>query len=233
MKIDGYSIVYSGLDDRAYFAAATIDSRSVWAAASGNRETAALRLINSLEDLDNAAGAPSVPDVEEIFFRAHSDLLRMDTVVSAAGAFSDGSSLNLFNIGNARAIVFVDGYMVFHTDDHSEAYENDRDLMAGNAAAYDSVRGLNGRLVLTRGLGLPDSAPLQFYPPVPLQKNLAVLICTERFWRYLSVMEMELDYRKAAGPEEWLKIMTRRVLMKAGHELDDGNFAAAAVMAED
>lgn len=233
MKIEGYSIVYSGLDERAYFAAATVDGRSVWAAASGNRETAALRLITSLEDLDNAGSGPTAPDVEEIFYKAHSDLLRMDTVVSAAGVFSDGSALNLFNIGNARALVFIDGYMVFHTDDHTEAYENDRVMMVGNAAAYDSVRGLNGRLVLKRGLGLKDSEPLQFYPPVPLQKNLAVLICTERFWRYLSVMEMELDYRKAAGPEEWLKIMSRRVLMKAGHELDDGNFAAAAVMAED
>ena len=132
----------------------------------------------------------------------------------------------------SRLILFSRGYQRAHTDDHTEAYEGHFDRNKNAAADYNELRFMVDSHKLSRALGDSENCTVQFYDPVPLQKEDSFLICTECFWRYLSVIEMELDYRKAAGPEEWLKIMARRVLMRANQELDEQNFAAIAAMVE-
>ncbi len=233
MKIDSYSYVFSGLDPEPCYAAATSNRASIWAAADGSEPGAAKNLVQAIDDLAGSAKFTEESALVSVFDGIHPVLQRMKEVVSAAGVYSDGTHLHMFNIGNARAFVFCEGYLTSHTEDHSAAYREYLAKGGENPAAYDRIRSQENRLDLWKVLGFEDDGKPQFYPSVPLRKNMAALVCTEPFWRYLSVIEMELDYRKSAGPEEWLKIMIRRVLMKSDQELDNQNFAALALMTEE
>ena len=233
MNIASYSIIYKGLFPEPVCADAAAINNQIWAAASGNTEGSAAAIISSIEEIGTKPASLISAEMERVFARMHLSLQETGSEVSVAGTIAEDDMLYLFNIGNARVLLFKDGYMQMHTDDHSEAYEEYRSLYNENTAAYDQIRSRMDRLTLTRSLGGPGSCVPQFYTPVQMEKNMAFLICTERFWQYISVTEMELDYRKAAGPEEWLKIMSRRVLMKSNHELDEDNFAAAAAMIEE
>ncbi len=232
MNIETHAIVFSGLDSELQYAAAISKGHSVWAVGNGNEAGAAMTVLNSLEELDSRGGILSDLTIDGEFEKMHSLMQRMNMVVSAAGAYSDGRQFHLFNIGNARVLAFEDGYLCCHTEDHSEAYRA-YDAKGGSAAAYDRIRFQNNRQELWKALGFGSDFHPQWYAPVRLKKNTALLICTETFWRYISIIEMELDYRKSAGPEEWLRIMSKRVLMKAGHELDNDNFAAVSIVVEE
>lgn len=233
MKFEAYSFVFQGLDPEPYYAAVTSEGRSLWAAASGNAAGSAMTLAQSLTELDAGSVVKNDSDIENVFLQLQPAMQRMKMEVSAAGAYSDGKNLHLFNLGNARAFLFKDGYVMMHTEDHSEAYRVFQSQGTKCASDYDAIRLSSNRIILTRALGMCGDVRPQFYTPVPLQKNTSILICTEAFWRYLNVIEMELDYRKSAGPEEWLKYLIRRVLMKSNREIDKENFAAAAVMVEE
>ena len=233
MKIDSYAIVYSGLNTEPYFADATAKSDYISAAAFGNQQGAAHTVIDYLETLSRNNNAANIEGLAASFDDLNTKMFSMGLTASAAGAVCSKETIQLFNVGNVRAFLFVNGYMTLHSDDHTEAYESYLSYGRQNAAEYDSIRFRKGRLNLKRMLGLSSTVQVQFYPPFPLVKDTALLICTDRFWHYLNVMEMELDYRKSAGPEEWLKIMARRVLMKANQDLDKENFAAVTAMVED
>lgn len=232
MKISSYTIVYSGLSAEPYYAAAMKNGKNIWSVASGNEEGGAQIVIQEFEDLDRKNSSKDPEDVKAMFARLHPELRKKKLMVSSAGVLSDDNTIQMFNIGSARCYFFADGYLTAHTDDHTEAYEAYQALRDESASAYDAIRFQKNRLILQKALGLHDDSEPQFYPSVSLQNNDAFLICTERFWHYISTIEMELDYRKAAGAEEWLKTMCKRVLMKANRELDEGNFAAIAAMVE-
>jgi len=231
MSIDSYSYVFGGLDSVPLFSAASSGGGSVFAVAEGTEAGSAETLINRLEELGRTGVSLKESDISSVFEKIHTVLQARNAVVSAAGAFCSENDLHIFNIGNARAIVFKQGYMITHSEDHSEAYRAYKHA-ADPETAYDQIRSQTKRQELWKVLGFGKDGKPQFYKALPLEKKMVTLLCTEPFWRYLSVMEMELDYRKSAGPEEWLKIMVRRVLMKANSELDNENFAVSVFMKE-
>ena len=232
MKFDSYSYVFGGLDSVPLFADASAGKGPVFAVVEGTEAGAAKTLINSLEELGRTGVNLQESDISSVFEKIHPVLQNKNAVVSAAGAFYVENDLHLFNIGNARAVVFRNGYMIMHSEDHSEAYRAYKSS-ADREAAYDQIRSQTKRQELWKVLGFGRDGRPQFYKALPLENKMVVLLCTEPFWRYLSVMEMELDYRKSAGPEEWLKIMVRRVLMRANTELDNENFAVSVFMKEE
>lgn len=231
MRFDSYSYVFSGLDSISLFSAASAGKGPVFAAAEGTEAGAAKKLICSLEELGRTGVDLTESDISSVFEKIHPVLQKKNAVISVAGAFYTENDLHIFNIGNARAIVFRNGYEIMHSEDHSEAYRAYKSA-ADQEAAYDQIRSQTKRQELWKVLGFGKDAKPQFYKALPLEKKMVTLLCTEPFWRYLSVMEMELDYRKSAGPEEWLKIMVRRVMMKANTELDNENFAVSVLMKE-
>ena len=231
MNIDScYSIVFSGLQPKPYFASSTGDATSLMAVASSNGEYGASLVTDALEALGNNDTKVSQKDLESVFSQVNSDMQLRGLAASAAGVLVNDTDLLPFNIGNARVLLFSDGNLIMHSEDQTEAYMVYRESAVENAAAYDKLRTKRKSLALSDALGSRESSRPVFYPPWNMRKNDAILLCTERFWHYLSVMEMELDFRKAAGADDWLKIMTRRVLMKADRELDMENFAAVAAI---
>ncbi len=233
MKITGYSIVFNGDDKESSYAAATVNNNSVWAVASGNREQAALNVIQTVEEtVSGLKQAVKLADLEYCLTLLNPILKEMRAEVSLAGVIINGTNVRMFNTGNARVLWFSNGSFKMHTDDHTEAYEKDFDKKRDDRKEYDDLRFRQASLVLKRALGNQDKFLPQFYQPFDLQKDDALVICTECFWRYLNLIEMELDFRKSAGPEEWVRIMARRVMMKAGRNLDNEFFAVTAIMAE-
>lgn len=230
MKISSYSLVYSGSYREPMYAAA-VRSQSLWAAASGSMDDAADEVISRVSVLAGK-GCPSSDEISACAAQCSAALKPVGVQVSLAGIVYDGNALNMFNIGNARTLLFSRGYALLHSDDHTEAYSMMLERGANGGGAYDELRYMAESRMLLRALGNSDADNLQFYEPYDPKKDDAFLICTDSFWRFISVVEMELDYRKAAGPEEWAKIMTRRVLMRAGKQLDSENFAVCAAMVE-
>lgn len=229
MKIESYSLGFKGLYPESVSAAA-FDNERILTAAAGAGEAPVIPLIKSIEELSGKGQNLKETDLKTVFTKYHKEYQAKNTLVSAAGIRINDTDAQMFSIGNARCYTFTEGYMTAHTDDHSKAYEDYLKLNEENAAAYDRVRHQKEHLVLRKALGLGSTSEPQFYTSFPLQKDEAFLVCTESFWSYLSVVEMELDYRKSAGPKDWLKVMCRRILMKANKELDDKCFAVAAAI---
>ncbi len=223
--------MYSGSYRDPLYAAAVRNPGNFWAAASGIHEDDAYEVIHRLTVLAGSR-CPSADEIGACAAECSTLFSRNRTRVSLAGASFDGNSLNMFNIGNARILLFSRGYAVMHSDDHTEAYRRMVESGKHGFGEYDELRYMNESRILLKALGDPASNRLQFYEPYQPKHDDAFLICTDNFWRFISVVEMELDYRKAAGPEEWLKIMSRRVLMKGGRQLDNENFAVCAAMIE-
>ena len=225
-----YSFVFKGLSSKPYFASSTGDEMPLLAVASANGEYGADLVTDALGGLGKKDGKTDRKDIESAFSQVNSDLLLRGLAASAAGVLINDADLLPFNIGNGRVFLFSDGNLKMHSEDQTEAYSAYRELNDENAAAYDKLRMKRSSLVLTNALGAKESSKPMFYPTQTMQKNDAILLCTERFWHYLSVIEMELDFRKSAGADDWLNMMIRRVLMKADRELDAANFAAIAAI---
>ena len=232
MKFSSYSVVFNGVEPGSEFAAAAENEHSVWAAASGNREQAASKVIRSVEDA--AAGREQISKavLEACFTDLDPVLKEMKAEVSLAGVIINDSGAQVFNIGNARVLRFTKGTLTMHSDDHTGAYGRFFDRNRNDPGEYNELRFREESGILTRVPGERGSFLPQFYPSFEPQPDDALILCTHSFWRYLSIIEMELDYRKSAGPEEWLRIMARRVMMKAGRRIDNEYFAVTAIMAE-
>lgn len=228
MRIDSYAYIFSGLDSEPYFASATADTSYIWAVASGSGTGAAKTLIHGLEELDLGDTHPDDTAVEKVFAQFHPAVQRLKIAVSAAGFYYNGTYFKVFNTGNARAFVFNNGYLTAHTDDQSDAYRLFKSRRSDSPALYDQIRSMPGRLQLTQALGIGKGGKPVFYGPITPGTNISILLCTEQFWRYLSTIEMELDFHKSADAEDWMRYMIRRVMMKSNQELDHDNFAAAA-----
>ena len=234
MKIDSFSYIFRGLDQTSDYAAATSGKSFVWGVAAGSKPGAATTVIHSFENLEIDEGTSLNENAEFMAFfdKIHLVMKEINAIVSVAGAYSDGHNLRMFSIGNARALLFQGGNLIKHSDDDNEAYLSFQNSEMENLMLYDQIRGMKNHINLKKALGYGNNGRPKLYDPVPLQKDIALLLCTEPFWRYPSVIEMELDYRKSADSKEWLNIMTKRVLMKSNKEIDNENFAALALMVQ-
>ncbi len=232
MNFSSYSIVFNGKDPGSALAAASEGNHSFWAAASGNREQAAAEMIREIEETAVGREQVSKAILESCFKTLDPVLSEMKAEVSLAGVMINNAGVQIFNIGNARVLRFARGTLTMHTDDHTEAYERFFDNSGKEPKEYNDLRFRDESLTLKRVPGKKGSFRPQFYPSFEPHQDDALVLCTFSFWRYLSIIEMELDYRKSAGPEEWLRIMARRVMMRAGQRIDNENFAVTAIMAE-
>ena len=230
MKINSYSLTYSGSFREPMFAAATPDGCDLWAAASGPERDTADEVIQQLMNLANHSNSLTAQAIEACLETYAPSLRQYNAQVSLGGVYFDSGMMNMFNIGNVRILVFSRGYAKMHSEDHTEAYDLLHAQGEESRENYDELRYMVESQNLSRALGNSQNSKLRFYEPYAPQHDDAFLICTDCFWKYIGVVEMELDYRKAAGPEEWLKIMSRRVLMRGGRKLDNENFAAIAAM---
>lgn len=128
------------------------------------------------------------------------------------------------HIGDSRLYLFRGGQMAFRTRDHS-VYQSMIDagyIKPENASAPVQRTVLTGSLGGEEGF-TPDIQPV----PRGIQEGDAFLLCSDGFWEYLEVSDMEACLMMATSAQDWLDRMEARLLSrkKSGHD----NYSAIAI----
>lgn len=136
----------------------------------------------------------------------------------------DGAMALWAHVGDSRLYHFRNGELASQTEDHSVPQAL---VKAGELRSAD-IRHHEDRNRLLRTLGADENPrPAVLPTPTPLASGDAFLLCTDGFWEYVTEQEMEVTLAKSATPEDWLQLMTTRLLTDA--EPDNDNFTAMAV----
>lgn len=134
-----------------------------------------------------------------------------------------GHSAVWAHAGDSRLYYFHDGALAFQTRDHSAAQLG---VLLGDITT-DQIRFHEDRSRVLRALGQDEELSVETG-----QRELdggahAFLLCSDGFWEYVLEPEMEEDLKNAAGPEDWLERMRRRLRERI--PADNDNNTAAAV----
>lgn len=125
--------------------------------------------------------------------------------------------------GDSRLYYFHDGTLAFQTRDHSAAQLG---VLLGDITV-DQIRFHEDRSRVLRALGQDDELAVETGERELEAGKHAFLLCSDGFWEYVLEPEMEEDLKNAAGPEDWLERMHRR--LKKRVPADNDNNTAAAV----
>ena len=122
------------------------------------------------------------------------------------------------HIGDSRLYHFLDGRLVFQTQDHSASQIA---VLLGEIAP-SQIRSSKDRAILTKALGQPGDVPAAQIHAQLLEPGVhAFLLCTDGFWEYVLEEEMEQDLRLARSAKQWLEKMRRRLQARAPADQDN------------
>lgn len=124
--------------------------------------------------------------------------------------------------GDSRLYYFQEGSLTFQTRDHSAAQLG---VLLGDITP-EQIRFHEDRSRVLRALGQDDELTVETGQRELCAGRHAFLLCSDGFWEYVLEPEMEEDLVKAAGPEDWLERMRRRLKKRIPNE-NDNNTAAA------
>lgn len=131
---------------------------------------------------------------------------------TVAALFCAGNTVRFANVGDSRVYYFRHGQIIARTKDHSVCQA----AVEMGELNPDDVRGSDDRSGLFKVLGA--SEPLKLpkpYDPIEIQDGDAFLLCSDGFWEYVYEMEMEADLLKSGSAAEWLRHMTKRLLLRS------------------
>lgn len=130
--------------------------------------------------------------------------------------------------GDSRLYYFQNGALAFQTRDHSAAQLG---VMLGEITP-DQIRFHEDRSRVLRALGQEGELTVETGEAALGAGRHAFLLCSDGFWEYVLEREMEEDLRAAAGPEDWLSRMRRRLTERVTGD-NDNNTAAAVWLARE
>lgn len=141
-------------------------------------------------------------------------------------AISNGTHLRYANVGDSRFYYFKRGHVYTQSEDHSVSALSAR---IGDIK-YEDIRTDDDRNKLLKVLGNEEELKVKLPDDViELESGDAFLLCSDGFWEHVYEAEMEFDLMKSSSPEEWLKHMLKRVILKTENR-DNDNYTAIAVM---
>lgn len=129
--------------------------------------------------------------------------------------------------GDSRLYYFHNGALAFQTRDHSAAQLG---VLLGDITP-EQIRFHEDRSRVLRALGQDEELSVETGRQELDGGGHAFLLCSDGFWEYVLEPEMEEDLNSAAGPEDWLERMRRR--LKQRIPADNDNNTAAAVWVEE
>lgn len=126
--------------------------------------------------------------------------------------FTDGKNMRWGHAGDSRIYRIHRGSVVYQSRDHSvpQLMVDAGELKPGEIRFHED----RNRLLRVFGMR-GDLQPEVDKELTPALKGDAYLLCTDGFWEYVTETEMEIDFAKAASPEEWLAYMEERLLQRA------------------
>ena len=125
--------------------------------------------------------------------------------------------------GDSRLYYFHNGALAFQTRDHSAAQLG---VLLGDITP-EQIRFHEDRGRVLRALGQDEELSVETGRRELDGGAHAFLLCSDGFWEYVLEPEMEEDLNSAAGPEDWLERMRRRLRQRI--PADNDNNTAAAV----
>ena len=137
-------------------------------------------------------------------------------------ALSDGNVLRYANVGDSRFYYFKNGSVYVQSEDHSVSAASVR---MGDIR-YEDIRMDADRNKLLKVLGNSETLAVKIPDrEIVLEQGDAFLLCSDGFWEYVYETEMEIDLAKSETPQEWLKYMVKRIILKT-HNQNNDNFTA-------
>lgn len=130
--------------------------------------------------------------------------------------------------GDSRLYYFQDGALAFQTRDHSAAQLG---VLLGDITP-DQIRFHEDRSRILRALGQDYELTVETGERELASGRHAFLLCSDGFWEYVLEPEMEEDLKSAAGPEDWLERMRRRLNARVSAGNDNNTAAVVWVAGE-
>ena len=170
-------------------------------------------------------GTISAAEWQRLLELAHAQIQRLQTPqkqmkTTLVGLMLDTEHAVWAHIGDSRLYHFLDGRLVFQTQDHSASQIA---VLLGEIAP-SQIRSSKDRAILTKALGQPGDVPAAQIHAQLLEPGVhAFLLCTDGFWEYVLEEEMEQDLRLARSAKQWLEKMRRRLQARAPADQDNNS----------
>lgn len=148
-----------------------------------------------------------------------------DMRTTFVAGFAVGNQFRYIHVGDSRLYYFRKNRIYRQTRDHSVSFT----VAAMGEISYADVRKHDDRNKLLKVLGNGQNLGLkQIDPAVTMLPMDAFLLCSDGFWEYVYEAEMEMDLAKSASPEQWMRFMLKRLLLR--YTGDNDNFTAICGM---
>lgn len=142
--------------------------------------------------------------------------------------FAEGKNMRWGHVGDSRIYRIHRGLVAYQSRDHSvpQLMVDAGELKPGEIRFHED----RNRLLRVFGMR-GDLNPEVDKELTPVLKGDAYLLCTDGFWEHVTETEMEIDFSKAASPEEWLNYMEERLLQRARTRVKGGfdNYSAISI----
>lgn len=181
----------------------------------GNGDLASQTAIDTIEKEWNGEISPE--EWQRLLNSAHSSIQRLQTPTkqmktTIVGLMMNETSAVWAHVGDSRLYHFLDGSLVFQTQDHSASQIA---VMLGQITP-DQIRSSKDRATIIKALGQPGEAPTAQIQEQTLVPGMhAFLLCTDGFWEYVLEEEMEETLRISHSAKQWLSKMRQKLLEKA------------------
>ena len=228
--------VYVGSTCQAFFLADGLGGHGNGKEASESVVRHGIQLAESLDSVDHTAQPDKEIDVRQclsqIFSEGHEllkekqeesgNLRSMRTTLTAL--MIRGEEGWIAHSGDSRIYVFEQGEITFRTLDHSVPQ-----LLAMVGEIKESeIRHHPDRNRLLRCMGdSVEVSKFEIHDMIPIQKGMAILMCSDGFWEAVTEEQMRRDLEKARSVEHWLKRMRKRV--KRAREENQDNYSAIGI----
>ena len=161
-------------------------------------------------DVSAAAWQPLVTRAHESVQRLQTPSKQMKTTL--VGLMMDEKQAVWAHVGDSRLYHFLDGSLVFQTQDHSAPQIA---VLLGQITP-EQIRTSKDRATIIKALGQPGEAPTAQVQTQPLEAGRhAFLLCSDGFWEYVLESEMEATLRSSHTAKQWLAKMRQKLQERA------------------
>ncbi len=203
----------------------------------GNGNVASRTVVDSIEEYITKE-KPHISSEDETECFAQIVRQAQDALMNkkATGEFGDmmttlvllhiGEDICWCHVGDSRLYCFRKGRLVSQTLDHSVP----QILVMAEEITQEEVRHHPDRNRLLRAMGKEWDRGDEFVveAPIPIEADMAFLLCTDGFWEHILEQQMEQCLMEAEDVTVWLDRMSE-IVKKNGEDYNMDNYSAIAV----